>query len=238
MTIEELLVQVRKKEIQSFCVTDHYECTYVGDWLLENLFHPADYAYHIKNHGMTAGLELGWNGFSPLDHDFRIFDFVILSVHEWFVPITQGQRSYRAYLELVWHCVHHFDQFHVLGHLDFPRRYEERFQPFDREHFPIIEEIFRKVIEMGKGIEINTKVFGNGQEEYGLPNPDIDMLKLYHDLGGEFLTIGSDAHQPHAVGKYIRKGLALAQDIGFTRIAVHDPKSQRWEMKGISTLLG
>ena len=27
------------------------------------------------------------------------------------------------------------------------------------------------------------------------PNPCLDIVKMYHDLGGEIITVGSDAHE-------------------------------------------
>lgn len=27
------------------------------------------------------------------------------------------------------------------------------------------------------------------------PNPCLDIVKIYHDLGGEIITVGSDAHE-------------------------------------------
>ena len=233
-TIEELLIEVKRKGIYNFCVTDHFEYTYVGDWLLENQFSPFVYANHLRDLGLIAGIELGWNGMVPIVDDFRNFDFVILSIHEWFVPLSEGQRSYQAYLQRVWSCIHHFDHFHVLGHLDFPRRYEPSFQPFGKELYGLVRDIFQRLIQTGKGVELNTKVYGNGNSEYGLPHPDIQMLALYREMGGTVITIGSDAHGLDAVGRHIQKGLRLLQDLGFRYLSTFNLPHRRWEMEPIS----
>ena len=83
-------------------------------------------------------------------------------------------------------------RFQVLGHLTLPLRYlnENRgmhvsFDGFEEE----IAEIFRLIIPKGIGIELNTNR-GN------TPLPDEKWLRLYRSLGGEIVTLGTDAHTP------------------------------------------
>ena len=52
--------------------------------------------------------------------------------------------------------------------------------------------ILKTIIEQGKGIEVNTAGLKYGMPE---PNPCLDIVKMYHDLGGEIITVGSDAHE-------------------------------------------
>ena len=82
-------------------------------------------------------------------------------------------------------------RFQVLGHLTLPLRYlnENRgmhvsFDGFEEE----IAEIFRLIIPKGIGIELNTNR-GN------TPLPDEKWLRLYRSLGGEIVTLGTDAEQ-------------------------------------------
>ena len=60
--------------------------------------------------------------------------------------------------------------------------------------------------EKGKALECNTAGYKYG---LGHPNPHEAILKRYHDLGGELLTIGSDAHRPEEVGKEFREYLKI-----------------------------
>ena len=57
--------------------------------------------------------------------------------------------------------------------------------------------ILVELIRRGKGLECNT-----GGLKYGLrhPNPTEEVLVRYRDLGGEILTVGSDAHKPEHLG--------------------------------------
>lgn len=70
----------------------------------------------------------------------------------------------------------------------------------------------KKVIESGKGIEINTSSF-----RYGLPDfmPSTDVLKLYLELGRTIITIGSDSHQAEHLGAYIRHTKDFLRQIGY-----------------------
>ena len=104
-------------------------------------------------------------------------------------------------------------KFQVLGHLTLPLRYlnEGRgmhitFDGFEAE----MEEIFRIIIPKGIGIELNTNR-GN------TPLPDGKWLRMYRSLGGEIITLGSDAHSPAALGCAIREGQALLRACGFRR---------------------
>ncbi|MDY4743004.1 MAG: histidinol-phosphatase, partial [Lachnospira sp.] len=60
-----------------------------------------------------------------------------------------------------------------------------------------LHDILKTLIENGKGIEINTAGL-----KYGLfePNPCSGILKMYRELGGEIITIGSDAHSMNYLG--------------------------------------
>ena len=65
------------------------------------------------------------------------------------------------------------------------------------------------LIEKGKGIEVNT----SGLDRCGDFLPGMDYLKLFRDLGGEIITVGSDAHAPDRVGQHIDKALDILRDI-------------------------
>lgn len=118
------------------------------------------------------------------------------------------------------------DTYDVLGHITYALRYMAaagihlELAPYREE----LAEIFRIVISKGKGIEINTSGL---RQAYGDTFPNLECLKLYRELGGEILTIGSDAHSNLDLGKGISQGLDIARAAGFTRIAYfekHEPQ--------------
>lgn len=118
------------------------------------------------------------------------------------------------------------DTYDVLGHITYALRYMAaagvhlELAPYREE----LAEIFQIVIAKGKGIEINTSGL---RQAYGDTFPNLECLKLYRDLGGEILTIGSDAHSNLDLGKGIAQGLDIARAAGFTNISYfekHEPQ--------------
>ena len=78
-----------------------------------------------------------------------------------------------------------------------------------------IEEILHTIIPKGIGIECNTNR-GN------TPLPDADVLTLYRQLGGEIITLGSDAHAAEHLGCAIEARQELLRQCGFRYFAVFD----------------
>ncbi|MBR3640406.1 MAG: histidinol-phosphatase HisJ family protein [Oscillibacter sp.] len=114
--------------------------------------------------------------------------------------------------------------FCVLGHLTLPIRYmKERdgvpisFDRFEEE----IREIFRILIGKHIGIELNTN-------RANTPLPDEKWLKIYREMGGEIVTLGTDAHQPRHVGLGVREGQELLRACGFKRFCTFERKKPIW----------
>ena len=115
-------------------------------------------------------------------------------------------------------------RFQVLGHLTLPLRYlnENRGMHVTFDGFePEMEEIFRIIIPKGIGIELNTNR-GN------TPLPDGKWLRMYRSLGGEIVTLGTDAHAPEAVGCAVREGQALLRESGFRRFCTFRGGQPQW----------
>ena len=115
-------------------------------------------------------------------------------------------------------------RFQVLGHLTLPLRYlnENRGMHVTFDGFePEMEEIFRIIIPKGIGIELNTNR-GN------TPLPDGKWLRMYRGLGGEIVTLGTDAHAPEAVGCAVREGQALLRESGFRRFCTFRGGKPQW----------
>lgn len=115
-----------------------------------------------------------------------------------------------------------FDGLHTLGHLTYIHRYITLAQkPFDfKPHYDKITAIYQKLISRDMALELNVSTLWKG---LGVSMPTLELLKLYRDVGGKLITVGSDAHSPENVGKSIRKGYALLQTAGFTEVmAVED----------------
>ncbi|MBQ7216093.1 MAG: histidinol phosphate phosphatase, partial [Synergistaceae bacterium] len=111
---------------------------------------------------------------------------------------------------------HHYS---VLAHLDLMVRYDPQgVYPFAKVK-DIVAEILRTAIQNGKGIELNTSSW-----RYGLTDttPSRDILKLYRDLGGEILTLGSDAHNPKYLAAHFDEGREILRSLGYTKFCTFE----------------
>ena len=62
----------------------------------------------------------------------------------------------------------------------------------------------------------------------GDPNPTLQVLRWYRELGGEVLTLGSDAHTTDSIGSCFDVALEMAQAAGFTRLATFEKRKLVW----------
>ena len=81
----------------------------------------------------------------------------------------------------------------------------------------LFRSVFRALIENGCGIECNVNR-GN------TPLPDAKWLRLYHELGGEIITIGTDAHTPEFVGMRARETQELLKSCGLNYVCTFEKK--------------
>ena len=175
----------------------------------------------IIKKGLEFGLEM-----CHLDEYERLYetwpmDFIIHSNHqvndiEIFLPEFfegKSQKEYnRIYYEELLNTAIHYKHYSVLGHIDAFNRYDPQ-GPCPLEDFSdIVYEILNVAIRDDKGIELNTS-----NVRYGLKSltPCIEILKMYKDLGGKIITIGSDSHRKEHLGFNIRKSQTILKDLGF-----------------------
>ena len=237
--------------LDELCFTDHVEPITWGSTRLRET--PYDWSALVEEYRaareaagdritLRLGIELGdapWS-FShteTLIADAPELDFVIGSVHMLtdaitdvdlyhFTPADEAEalRGMADYLELVRQLANWDGTYSVLGHLTLPLRYlnENRgfhltFDGFEAE----IEEILRILIQKGRGIELNTN---RGHT----PLPDEKWLRMYRRLGGEIITLGTDAHDPRYVGCAIRERQELLRQCGFRRFCTFRRMEPVW----------
>lgn len=158
------------------------------------------------------------------DYDFVIGSTHFIRGHEDFYFLnytdTDVPELMRLYFEELLETAE-WGRFDIMGHITYPLRYitgEHGINVDLSEYGSIIDEILRTLIRNGKGIEINTSGL---RQKYGRMFPDADTVRRYRELGGEILTVGSDAHCTDDLGKGIAEGIKLAKDIGFDKIAYY-----------------
>ena len=237
--------------IEEICFTDHVDYGIKDDWdeLRNNKatkkYFNVDYDKYFsdletlrekyKNQiTIKNGLEFGIQKYNIEKYN-KLFekyplDFIILSVHQiddkefWNHSYQDGKTEkeyYEDYFNEIYYLVQNYSNYCVLGHLDMMKRYDEKdgYNPFV-ENKEIITKILKRVIADGKGIELNTSSI-----KYKLDDlmPSRDILKLYLELGGEVLTIGSDSHCKRDLkNSHIEELKQELRDIGFTKFCTFE----------------
>jgi histidinol-phosphatase (PHP family) len=190
-----------------------------------------------KNIKFLSGIELGQAssdiGLAESLIADRRLDFVIASLHQLEGLDDFAFIKYNEYNddELFALCERYFEElkrlcawgkFDVLGHLTYVLRYLEgnAGRKLNLKLFhEVIRECFKLLIHAGKGIEVNTSGL---RQKYGKTFPDTSILKIYHDVGGEILTVGSDSHNPADVGKGIPEAYEMIKEIGFKWLVFYE----------------
>lgn len=195
-----------------------------------------------KDFKLNFGIETG-EAFANLEVTQKIlsslpFDFVLGSVHCTGVKnedVTQGENGLAInngtgkgiyygindadtpeklkkffddyFEELLLHSTHTY--FDSLSHLNYPFRY---IKPTDDLHLTDYMEqitaVQENLIKNKKSMEFNT---ARGRAL----DPWIPVLKRYKDLGGTYITIGSDAHKESHIAVGIQEAVALLKSLGF-----------------------
>lgn len=238
--VETMLDTALEKGMETVCITDHWDEDYPKVYLeesgtpfcfdIEKYFEKAEqlkgcYAGQLD---VRIGIELGMQPhlgtfYKEMTERYP-FDFVIGSVHliegkdPYFGELTENHEDawiYRRALEETLSNLEHIGDFDVLGHIDYVVRYGKyRAEQYSYERFSeLLDQILKKVIASGKGIELNTAGW-----KYGLDfcHPHPDVLKRYRKLGGEIVTVGSDAHKPEHVAYDFKKAEEVLKICGFT----------------------
>lgn len=247
--MEDVIKDAIEMKMEEICFTDHVDYGIKKDWdegdieyregmPIANVDYPKYFAeinrlktkypqITIKQ-GMEFGVQVHTIDKYQKLFDQYDFDFIIMSCHQvedkefWTQDFQRGrsQKEYNErYYQEVLDTVNNYKDYSVLGHLDLITRYDEAgIYPFENIK-PIITEILKQVIKDGKGIEINTS-----SHRYGLKDltPSRDILKLYHELGGKIVTIGSDSHKKEHLGAYIEETKAILKELGFEYYCTFD----------------
>jgi histidinol-phosphatase (PHP family) len=170
---------------------------------------------------VLSGLELS----EPHQHHEQVrallrtgtFERVLGSVHTMvdngdslFVGFLMGHRNpadvVRTYLTEITRLAESTSPFAVLAHIDFPARYwPESAGPYRPADF---EGEFRTALTAlagsGRALEVNTRVPLHSE-----------VVRWFHQAGGDAISFGSDAHVPDQVGHGLAEAAAMVEACGF-----------------------
>ncbi len=245
-TVLEMVNAAVKMGIEVFAITDHCD---VDEFEKNNLAvtipssvkatEAARASTPIK---LLTGVELG----QPLKNKEKAeyvlnnynFDFVIGSIHStkdekdffWMDYASMTDSEIELILETYYKEVYDlakWNEFDSLAHITYPYRYiinakAKRDININIDKFDeITAEAFKLIIQNGKAIENNSSSFTKSKEDYDL---NYKYMKLYYDLGGELITMGSDAHMPSAVCNGIVAGYEMLKGIGFQYVTYFEKR--------------
>jgi histidinol-phosphatase (PHP family) len=228
--------------LKEICITDHLEVNLYPDeqWSMDTSGY-YDHYKRLETKGLCVKLGVE-AGISCADEDVAALeeklgglplDFVIASAHVVNGVIPFSPRYYEGkfvncvfgeYIKQILTGIKRIDEslYSCVGHIDFPTK--GAFKMTDpRMHYSYVadelDELFRYLIPRGKCIEINTSSYrGIGDMEI----PGADWLGRYVELGGEFVTFGSDAHIPDQVGYRLKEAAHMAKAAGVRYVATYD----------------
>jgi len=224
-------------------VTDHLDIDYPG---FENI---PDIDFHEYMKSLTSlkqkyqgkltifkGIEIGYQP-HVLKQNIKIaesheFDFIISSVHvidkkdpyngNYYESMTQRE-AYSTALSECLTSMEEFTDYDIIGHYDYIARYGpyEDNSLYYKDFSDQLDFIFKELISNGKGIEINTSTYKDKPASKA-PLFDVEVIKAYRRLGGEIITIGSDAHTPDFIGYRFDYYRQVLKDCGFKYTAHFD----------------
>lgn len=234
--MEKEIQKAIKNGLTEICFTEHSDYGTMGDYVVDYDEYYQEYLKMKEKYQdqicLKFGCEFGVqkHTISQYQRDFQKypFDFIILSNHQiddiefWTYKYQEGktQEEYnRGYYQAIYDVIQEFDNYSVLGHLDMIKRYDKLGTYPDKEVLDIITKILKHVIEQGKGIEVNTSCFRYKLDDL---TPSRTILKLYKELGGKIITVGSDTHEEDHVGYKIQYVYDELKKIGFEYVCTFE----------------
>lgn len=237
-SLDDVVLTSIKKGIKYLCITDHHE---IDGKFKDYQINTSEY-YHVLSEyqekfkpeiSILIGVEMGLQPHVKNEVNEVLssipFDFVIGSTHliRGYDPITDDIQSIYPdedvmdlYFRELYKNIKVHQNYDVCGHIDYPVRYfKDLDKNYSYEKYKYrIDKILKRIINDGKGIEINTSGLRKGLRS---TNPCFEIIKRYCELGGEIITVGSDAHTPNDIGSYFSKAKEILIDAGFDHYNIY-----------------
>lgn len=242
-TMRDMAQAARNAGMSEICFTDHCDAaswedhspTDGDEHVVPDIL--ADYAELMEKAppeiAIRRGIELGEAHIYPQKaREYAAapgLDFIIGSLHmlredgDFYVIDYRSEEHCRALIDRYMdQCleVARLKCFDVFGHIGYFRRYMTK-AGFDTRldlsrWGDKMVALLKTIIENGRGIELNTSGVRDGLGFF----PQDDILRLYKQLGGEIITVGSDAHFAANAGQDVIAGYEHLRDMGFGYVTV------------------
>jgi histidinol-phosphatase (PHP family) len=157
------------------------------------------------------------------------YDFTIGSVHDW--PGSPYRRSgigsWVAERPLDEVVAPYYDEviaaarsglFDTIGHLDVVKRYLHPYVTAAdlAARADLLEPVLEAIVESGVALEVNTSGLRHPSAE---TYPSAAVVERFRELGGERVTVGSDAHRPDWFAYRLADAYRIIEDAGFGELA-------------------
>lgn len=178
---------------------------------------------------LRKGVELGQPHAAPHLADQVLqnnsFDYIIGSIHHMPSDMDLYFQKYEnlnaddiiyTYFDEI-DAMMQYGKFHILGHIDYPLRVLKlpHNRPSLKGYMDRVDGILRQLIDKGIALECNTKGLLGWQQAVG---PEDFVLERYRELGGVYVTVGSDSHAPECIGYGVPQALERLKTAGFTYV--------------------
>lgn len=246
-TMKDMIENALQMGLTKICITDHMDYMYPEQYNIDFTFDVAKYFHELEE--MTEyyqdrikiykGIEIGlvpnlaaW--YKDLVGRYP-FDFVIGSSHlvdnldpyykEYWEDKDEEEGYYRYFKTILDNMVAYND-FDTYGHIDYIVRYGpgKNLNYSYEKYADILDKILLTIISKGKALEINSSGYKYGLEQ---SHPHKDVIKRYKELGGEYITIGSDAHKPESLAYDFQKVREILIALGFEYYTIFEQRKPR-----------
>ncbi len=171
--------------------------------------------------GVEIGLSVGFEKQYMEIIDNNDLDFVLGAVHELEgqdlydakeLYSKQKREVYEKYFEYMLECIKRNPYIDSFAHIDYICRYApyKDTEIYYNEYCDYIDEVIKALIERKICFEINTRRLGNKTAYNALKQ----IYRRYSELGGEYVTIGSDAHLKENIAMNFDEAKEIARSCG------------------------
>jgi len=236
--MEEYIIKAIETGMQAICFTEHADYSNVSfghkNYNPDAFFR--EFRYMKEKYGsrmeICAGIELGEPHLCSKELELLSeypYDFILGSIHwcgdRYFGKALADSCTAKEFFDIYWNEILKAARqggFDALAHIDLP------FRVFQELYYTeeMMKNIFGYLLDRNIVLEINTSSIRRGVNG-GLIGRD--LLEIYRDCGGKYVTIGSDAHRVEDMGADYIRARKLALECGLKEVIFKERKIKRIE---------
>lgn len=240
-TIESIYERAARRTLDSIILCDHYDVNWVADGSNPEIdfsdsrrqideamtLHPSATKFYL-------GIELGQPHQLPEKARQILascdFDFVLCSLHnargeDDFYYIDYDNIKYERIVNIFEKYTEElcelamWERIDALAHITYPLRYMlmNNIHIDLRKYYDLYRKLFKILIERGIALEVNTSGL---RKKVNVTFPSFNLVQIYKNMGGELITVGSDAHSLPDIYSGIDYALARLEQIGIKYISI------------------